>query len=89
MNQETALLVTYAIAAFLLWVLPLALCYREGQKINQVPLCVLAGLFLGWVGWIAVKIIASGRQKQEAKDQANAEAMLRHRMRQARGDLID
>ena len=54
-----------------------------------MPLCVLAGLFLGWVGWIAVKIIASGRQKQEAKDQANAEAMLRHRMRQARGDLID
>lgn len=89
MNEDLAAVVIYALLGFVLWVVPLVLCYREGARIQAATLCVVVGALLGWVGWVAVKLIVSGRVKEERRSQASAEAALRHRMRQARGELLE
>ena len=89
MNDDTATVVLWSLAALLLWALPVALSYRDAARVRQGALGALAGLVLGWVGWLAVKIVVSQRLRRERKDAAATEAALRHRMRLARGEILD
>lgn len=89
MNDEIAIVVLWSLAALILWALPVALSYRDAARVRQGPLGALAGLVLGWVGWLAVKIVVSQRLRRESKDAAATEASLRHRMRLARGEILD